>query len=135
MEPEIDSDTEALWQDMFDLVSKRHLPGSVMAMLRSCAPTSLDAGVLHVETHSRTVKNRLSKNLDVINECLTEAAFEPTTLDISFVQDPDAAPSRPKLGSDARGGTQMDGAIAADGSANPSAGTRAAATKPRGCVA
>ena len=92
MEPEIDSDTEAVWQDMFDLVSKRHLPGSVMAMLRSCVPVSLDPGVLHVETHSRTVKNRLSKNLDVINECLTEAAFEPTTLDISFVQDPDAAP-------------------------------------------
>ena len=38
MEPEIDSDTEAVWQDMFDLVSKRHLPGSVMAMLRSCVP-------------------------------------------------------------------------------------------------
>ena len=95
MEPEIDSDTEAVWQDMFDLVSKRRLPGSVMAMLRSCSPTSLDGGVLHVETHSRTVKNRLSKNLGVINECLTEAAFEPTTLDITFVQDPDAAPLAP----------------------------------------
>jgi hypothetical protein len=95
MEPEIGSDTEALWQDMFDLVSKRHLPGSVMAMLRSCEPTSLDSGVLYVETHSRTVKNRLSKNLGVINECLTEAAFEPTTLDIAFVQDPDAAPLAP----------------------------------------
>ena len=68
MEPGIDSDTEALWQDMFDLVSKRCLPGSVMAMLRSCSPTSLDSGVLHVETHSRTVKNRLSKNLEVIND-------------------------------------------------------------------
>lgn len=67
MGPEIDADTEALWQDMFDLVSKRRLPGSVMAMLRSCSPTSLDGGVLHVETHSRTVKNRLSKNLGVIN--------------------------------------------------------------------
>ena len=75
MEPEIDSDTEAVRQDMFDLVSKRHLPGSVMAMLRSCVPVSLDPGVLHVETHSRTVKNRLSKNLDVINECLTEGSL------------------------------------------------------------
>ena len=52
MGPEIDADTEALWQDMFDLVSKRRLPGSVMAMLRSCSPTSLDGGVLHVTSRS-----------------------------------------------------------------------------------
>ena len=67
MEPGIDSDTEALWQDMFDLVSKRCLPGSVMAMLRSCSPTSLDSGVLHVETaaRSRTASRRTSKSLTI----------------------------------------------------------------------
>lgn len=87
MEQEIDTDYDALWQDTLDLLNKRSLPGAVLAMLRSCTPVSLEPGILHVQTHSRTVRSRLSRNADVIGECLSEAAFEPTRLDITFVPD------------------------------------------------
>ncbi|MGI6230947.1 MAG: DnaA ATPase domain-containing protein [Tractidigestivibacter sp.] len=92
MEPEFESDADAVWQDTLDLVSEKNLPGSILAMLGSCHPVSLENGVLRVETHSRIVTSRLSKNSSVIDECLTQAAFEPTKIDVHFVPDPARKP-------------------------------------------
>ena len=85
MELTLESDAEALWQDAMDLLTARNTPAALLAMLQNCTPTALDEGVLRVETPMRMVAKKVSKNADVIEECLEQAAFEPVRLDVQFV--------------------------------------------------
>ena len=85
MELSLESDAEALWQDTLDLLEARELPEAVLAMLRNCTPTGMENGTLSVETPMRLVVKTVSKNVAVIEECLTQAAFEPMHLSIEFV--------------------------------------------------
>ena len=41
MEISLESDAEALWQDALDLLARRDLPESTLAMLRGCEPKSM----------------------------------------------------------------------------------------------
>lgn len=84
MEFSLESDAEALWQDTVDLLAAQAMPESVLAMLRNCIPTSMENGVLRLETPMRLVLKTVSKNAPAIEECLTQAAFEPMRLEISF---------------------------------------------------
>ena len=84
MEISLESDAEALWQDALDLLARRDLPESTLAMLRGCEPKSMEGGTITVETHMRMVVKNISKNAAVIEECLSEAAFEPMRLEVSF---------------------------------------------------
>ena len=84
MELSLESDAEALWQDTLDLLAARELPEATLAMLRNCTPTSMEDGALHLETHMRLVLKTVSKNTPLIEECLTQAAFEPMRLEVSF---------------------------------------------------
>ena len=86
MELSLESDAEALWQDTLDLLAGRNLPESMLAMLRKCRPTSMDNAVMHLETPMRLVLKNVAKNADVIEECLSQAAFEPMHLEVEFVQ-------------------------------------------------
>ena len=96
MELSLESDAEALWQDALDLLAAQaRLPESVLAMLRNCTPTSMEGGVLRLETPMRLVLKTVSKNAAVVEECLTQAAFEPMRLEVAFVPGAGAA-ARPQ---------------------------------------
>lgn len=86
IEVESESDAEALWQDTLDLLSDQGLAESVLAMLRSCTPTGMDEdeGVLHVQTPMRLVLKTVSKHTEVLEACLTQAAFQPMRLDVAL---------------------------------------------------
>lgn len=95
MDISLESDAEALWQDTLDLLASESLPEAVLAMLRNCTPVGMEDGVLHLETPMRLVLKTVSKNAPAIEECLTQAAFQPMRLDISFAaaRAPAAKPS------------------------------------------
>lgn len=93
MELSQESDAEALWQDALDLLAERELPEATLAMLRNCQPTSMEGGVLRVETPMRLVARSVTKNTPMIEECLTQAAFEPMRLEVAFAPAA-AAPER-----------------------------------------
>ncbi len=99
MDLPLESDAEALWQDTLDLLTSRNLPEATLAMLRNCTPTSMENATLHLETPMRLVLKTVSKNVPVIEECLSQAAFEPMRLEVDFVpgagaaQAPSHAPS------------------------------------------
>ena len=101
MELSLESDAEALWQDALDLLAQQQrLPESVLAMLRNCTPVSMENGTLRLTTPMRLVLKTVSKNASVVEECLTQAAFEPMSLDISFAPvtaAPDAPQSRSSM--------------------------------------
>lgn len=85
MDPTLESDAEALWQDTLDLLQTKELPESVLAMLNGCTPRELADGVMRVETSLRLVHKTISKHTELIETCLSNAAFEPTKLDLVFV--------------------------------------------------
>ena len=91
MENSLESDAEALWQDTLDLLADRQLPEAMLAMLRDCKPISMEDSVMRVETRMRLVMKTVSKNAAVIEECLSQAAFEPMRLEVVFAAT--AAPS------------------------------------------
>ena len=94
MELSLESDAEALWQDALDLLAaQQRLPESVLAMLRNCTPVSMEGGTLRLTTPMRLVLKTVSKNAATVEECLTQAAFEPMRLDISFAPAQSAPPA------------------------------------------
>ncbi len=96
MELSFESDAEALWQDTLDLLATQaRVPESVLAMLRNCTPKSMDDGVMRLETPMRLVLKTVSKNAPVVEECLTQAAFQPMRLEVSFAP-ATGSPARPQ---------------------------------------
>ena len=79
-----ESDADALWQDALDLLAGNGAPEAFLAMLRNCTPTSLEDGVLRVQTPMRLVLKRLSSNIAEIEAVLEQAAFEPVKLEASL---------------------------------------------------
>lgn len=100
MELSLESDAEALWQDTLDLLAAQaKVPESVLAMLRNCTPTSMEGGVMRLETPMRLVLKTVSKNAAVVEECLTQAAFQPMRLEVSFAPGTGDAPRPQPSGS------------------------------------
>lgn len=97
MELPLESDAEALWQDTLDLLAGKDLPEATLAMLRNCTPTSMEGATMRVETSMRLVLKTVAKNADVIEECLSQAAFEPMRFEIGFA--PAAPASAPRTSS------------------------------------
>ncbi|WP_455139382.1 DnaA ATPase domain-containing protein [Thermophilibacter sp.] len=106
MELSLESDAEALWQDTLDLLAARELPEATLAMLRNCAPTSMADGTLRLETPMRLVLKTVSKNTSLIEECLTQAAFEPMRLEVSFA--PASSPARAQAPSSSMSRAEVD---------------------------
>ena len=84
MELSFETDAEALWQDTLDILSSRDLPEAVLAMLRNCEPVGMEGGSLRLQTSMRLVHKTVAKNAEVIEEALSQAAFEPIRLEVSF---------------------------------------------------
>ena len=95
MELSLESDAEALWQDTLDLLATKKLPESMLAMLRGCTPKSMTDSIMTIETPMRLVLKTISKNTELIEECLSQAAFEPMTLSVNFVPATQSSPSVP----------------------------------------
>ncbi len=98
MDANVESEADALWQDTLDLLSDENLPESMLAMLRSCTPVSVEEHTLHVDTNMRVVQSKVSKNVEVVERCLSTAAFEPMHLSVTFTKthgatNPTASPS------------------------------------------
>ena len=120
MELSLESDAEALWQDTLDLLSQQQrLPESVLAMLRNCTPVSMDDGVLKLTTPMRLVLKNVSKNAGVVEECLTQAAFEPMRLEVSFAPAAHAQEGAPARSSMSRAEADAWAADTADVRATP----------------
>lgn len=120
MELSLESDAEALWQDTLDLLSQQQrLPESVLAMLRNCTPVSMDDGVLKLTTPMRLVLKNVSKNAGVVEECLTQAAFEPMRLEVSFAPAAPAQEGAPARSSMSRAEADAWAADTADVRATP----------------
>ena len=86
MELSLESDAEALWQDALDLLAARELPESLLAMLRNCEPTNLSDGTLELRTSMRLVVKNVGKIQPLVEECVSQAAFEPTKVVVTFEQ-------------------------------------------------
>ena len=84
MELSFETDAEALWQDTLDILSSRDLPEAVLAMLRNCEPVGMEGGSLRLQTSMRLVHKTVAKNAELIEEALSQAAFEPMRLEVSF---------------------------------------------------
>ena len=79
-----ESEADALWQDSLDLLSGEGKPEAFLAMLRSCTPTSLENGVLRVETPMRIVVKKVAATQEELEEMLSQAAFEPIKLEVAL---------------------------------------------------
>ena len=118
MELSLESDAEALWQDTLDLLAAQQgLPESVLAMLRNCTPVSMDGGVLRVTTPMRLVLKTVSKNAAAVETCLTQAAFEPMRLEVSFAPAGEASAPTPARSSMSRAEVAAWTAETGDGTA------------------
>lgn len=117
MDLPLESDAEALWQDTLDLLTSHDLPEATLAMLRNCTPVSMGDATLRLETPMRLVLKTVSKNVPVIEECLSQAAFEPMRLEIGFAPASAAAASPHTPSSMSR--EEVDSWAAATGDGRP----------------
>ncbi len=96
MDFSIELDPEDLWQDTLDVLEQENMPESILAMLRSCTPVSVEGKVLHVVTPMRLVLKTVSKNSDLLEACLSQAAFqEGMHLDLTLAEKDAKAPAKP----------------------------------------
>ena len=92
METSNESDAEALWDDVVASLETDDLPAAQVAMLRSCAATSVDEQTLHVSTSSRFVQRTLARLAARLDDAASEAAFTQMTV----VVDVTRAPRKPR---------------------------------------
>ncbi len=96
MDFSIELDPEDLWQDTLDVLEHEGMPESILAMLRSCTPTGVEGKTLHVVTPMRLVLKTVSKNSDLLEKCLSAAAFqEGMHLDLALAEKDGHAAAKP----------------------------------------
>jgi len=83
-----DSDAAILWEDVMALLSERtDLNQSIIAMIDSCTPTSMDDETFHISTSLGFAQRKISQNAPIIEECLEQASFTHLTLVVDLVKD------------------------------------------------
>lgn len=82
------TDAEALWLDVITLLEERQMNAATLAMLRSCNPTELTDTTLTIETELSFARRKIEREQDIIEECLSAAAFQPMTLIVQFGRTP-----------------------------------------------
>ena len=83
-----DSDAAILWEDVMALLSERtDLNQSIIAMIDSCTPTSMDDETFHISTSLGFAQRKISQNASIIEECLEQASFTHLTLVVDLVKD------------------------------------------------
>ena len=87
MDTSTESDATLLWHDSFTLMEEKGLAPNILAMVKSCTPVAMDESTITVTTSNLFVQRKLSQNSDVIQECLSTAAFQPMQLIIKISDD------------------------------------------------
>ena len=94
-----ESDLWDLWQDTLSLLARENLAEATLAMFRSCMPRSLEDGTLVLATDMRLVQKNVLKNQEIIEDCLTRAAFEPIRVAVMLDRNGADKPSVPTAAS------------------------------------
>ena len=85
------TEAEALWQDTLDLLEQSDIAESALAMLQQkCTPVEIGNGTLRVTTTARFVQTSIGKITNKVEECLSQAAFEPMRLVVELVHTSDS---------------------------------------------
>ena len=92
MDPTNESDAEALWEDVLDLLAEKNLPPATLAMLQSCSATSLDDEALHISTSSRFVQRTVAKFAPEVEACVEQVAFMRLSLAVEIGQEREHRP-------------------------------------------
>lgn len=87
MDTTSESDAALLWQDASSIMEDRGLAPNILAMVRSCKPVSMDDTTITVQTSNLFVQRKLSQNIELIETCLSEAAFQRMSLDVQMAAD------------------------------------------------
>lgn len=80
-----EADASEIWQDTLDIIQQTHPDQAFLAMLQQCVPVELDENELKLETSMRMVMKNITLNQELIENCLSQAAFKPLKLSMSFV--------------------------------------------------
>ena len=92
MDPTNESDAEALWEDVLDLLAEKNLPPATLAMLQSCSATGLDDEALHISTSSRFVQRTVAKCAPEVEACVEQVAFMKLSLAVEIGQERERKP-------------------------------------------
>ncbi len=88
MDTSQDSDAILLWEDVVTLLDGQGgLNQSVMQMIKSCVPTSLDDDTFHISTTLGFVKSKILQHAPIIEDCLKQASFQDLSLAVDLVRD------------------------------------------------
>ena len=83
-----DSDAAILWEDVMALLAARgDLNQSIIAMIDSCAPVSMDDETFHISTPLGFVQRKITQNAAAVEECLEQASFTHLRLVVDLVKD------------------------------------------------
>jgi chromosomal replication initiator protein len=83
-----DSDAALLWEDVMALLSARDdVNRSVVAMIESCVPTSMDDETFHVSTTLGFAQRKVTQHAHIVEECLEQASFQHLALVVDLVKD------------------------------------------------
>ena len=83
-----DSDAALLWEDVMALLSARDdVNRSVVAMIESCVPTSMDDETFHVSTTLGFAQRKVTQDAHIVEECLEQASFQHLALVVDLVKD------------------------------------------------
>lgn len=78
------SETQILWNDVFDTLQAQGASERLLSMLHACTPLELRDSYLKVEAPSGFAKKMIEEEVELIEKALTEAAFEPIMLSVSY---------------------------------------------------
>ena len=88
MQQNLDSDAALLWEDVMALLAARDdLNQSIIAMIDSCVPTSMDDDSFHVSTTLAFAQRKISQHAPIIEECLEQASFQHLRFVVDLVKD------------------------------------------------
>jgi chromosomal replication initiator protein len=83
-----ESDAAILWNDVLTLLGEQQLVSqSILAMIASCTPTSIDGNSFHVSTPLGFVQHKIAQHASMIEDCLEQASFTHMNLSVDLVKD------------------------------------------------
>ena len=85
-------DALLLWNDVLTLLSQKNMPPAALAMLKSCEVVSFDGSTFRISTSLGFAQRKIKQQAPAIEECLSEAAFQPVSLEVEL-----ATQTRPRV--------------------------------------
>ena len=75
-------DALLLWNDVLTLLSQKNMPPAALAMLKSCEVVSFDGSTFRISTSLGFAQRKIKQQAPAIEECLSEAALQPVSLEV-----------------------------------------------------